>query len=84
MNREAMVQESNHRPGRSKAEICSQARDKAAAAQETRAASAQLGDHNSGLALPSLEAPLGLIDHVDAALTAHDTVVAVTPAQRFQ
>ena len=36
------------------------------------------------LALPRFEATLGLIDDVDAALAAHDTIVAVTAAQRFQ
>jgi hypothetical protein len=41
-------------------------------------------DDNSGLALTSLEARAGLIDHVNAAPAAHDTVVAVTPAKRFQ
>jgi hypothetical protein len=35
-------------------------------------------------ALTGLEAPLRLIDHINAAFAAHDTVVAVTPAQRFQ
>jgi len=48
------------------------------------ALSAQLGNRNNGLSLASLEATLGLIDHVNAALAAHDTIVAVTPAQRFQ
>jgi hypothetical protein len=37
-----------------------------------------------GLALPGLETPLRLIDDVDAALAAHDAIVAVTAAQRFQ
>jgi hypothetical protein len=46
--------------------------------------SAPLGNRNNGLPLASLEATLGLIDHVNAALAAHDTIVAVTPAQRFQ
>jgi hypothetical protein len=36
------------------------------------------------LALPRFEATLGLIDDVDAALATHDTIVAVTAAQRFQ
>jgi hypothetical protein len=38
----------------------------------------------SGSALPGLEATLRLVDHVNAAFAAHDTIVAVTPAQRFQ
>jgi hypothetical protein len=33
------------------------------------------------LALPGFEAALGLIDDVDAALAAHDTIVAVTATQ---
>jgi hypothetical protein len=37
-----------------------------------------------GLALPGFEAALGLIDDVNAALAANDTIVAVTAAQRFQ
>jgi hypothetical protein len=36
------------------------------------------------LALPRFEAALGLIDDVNAALAAHDTIVAVAPTQRFQ
>jgi hypothetical protein len=36
------------------------------------------------LALPGFEAALGLIDDVDAALAAHDTIVAMAPTQRFQ
>jgi hypothetical protein len=39
---------------------------------------------NSNLALASLEAALGLVDHVNAALAANQTVVAVTGAQRLQ
>jgi hypothetical protein len=39
---------------------------------------------NSGSALTGLEAALRLVDHVNAAFAAHDTIVAVTPAQRFQ
>jgi hypothetical protein len=35
-------------------------------------------------ALTCLEAPLRLVDHVHAALAAHDTIVAVATAQRFQ
>jgi hypothetical protein len=35
-------------------------------------------------ALASLEAALGLIDDVDAALTAHDAVVAMAAAQGLQ
>jgi hypothetical protein len=35
-------------------------------------------------ALPGLEATLRLVDDVDAALAAHDAIVAVTAAQRFQ
>jgi hypothetical protein len=35
-------------------------------------------------ALAGFEPPLGLVDDVNAALAAHDTIVAVTPAQRFQ
>ena len=35
-------------------------------------------------ALAGLEAPLRLVDHVDAAFAAHDAVVAVPAAQRFQ
>jgi hypothetical protein len=84
MNRDAIAAESNHRPRSSKTEIVSQARDKAAATQIACAASAQLGNKIAVLALAGLEAPLGLIDHVNAALTAHDTIVAVPPAQRFQ
>jgi hypothetical protein len=45
--------------------------------------SAPLGNRNNGLPLAGLEATLGLIDHVNAS-AAHDTIVAVTPAQRFQ
>src|SRR4051794_3985548 len=37
-----------------------------------------------GSALTGLEAALHLVDHIDAALAAHQAVVAVTPAQRFQ
>jgi hypothetical protein len=36
------------------------------------------------LTLPGFEAALGLIDDVDAALAAHDAIVAMTAAQRFQ
>jgi hypothetical protein len=36
------------------------------------------------LALPGLETPLRLIDDVDAALAAHNAIIAVTAAQRFQ
>jgi hypothetical protein len=50
----------------------------------TCAAPTQPGDDRQCSALTGLEAPLRLIDHVNAAFTAHDTVVAVTPAQRFQ
>ena len=34
--------------------------------------------------LPRLEAAVGLVDHVDPGLAAHQAVVAVAPAQRFQ
>ena len=36
------------------------------------------------LALTGLEARIGLIDDVNAALAAHELVVAMTPAQGFQ
>jgi hypothetical protein len=36
------------------------------------------------LALPGLKAPLRLVDDVDAALAAHEAIVAVAAAQRFQ
>jgi hypothetical protein len=36
------------------------------------------------LALASLEAALHLVDHIDPALAADQTVVAVAAAQRFQ
>jgi hypothetical protein len=39
---------------------------------------------NSNLALASLEAALGLVDHVNAALAADQAVVAVTGTQRLQ
>jgi hypothetical protein len=42
------------------------------------------GKRGRDLALPGLEAPLRLINDVHAALTAHDAIVAVTAAQRFQ
>jgi hypothetical protein len=35
-------------------------------------------------ALAGLEAPVRLIDDVDPALAAHDAIVAVAAAQRFQ
>jgi hypothetical protein len=35
-------------------------------------------------ALARLEATMGLIDDVDAALAAHDAIVAMPAAQRFQ
>jgi hypothetical protein len=38
----------------------------------------------TGLALPGFEAPLRLVNDVDATLAAHDAIVAVTAAQRFQ
>jgi hypothetical protein len=34
--------------------------------------------------LAGLEAALRLVDHVDAALAAHEAVITVPPAQRFQ
>jgi hypothetical protein len=37
-----------------------------------------------GLALAGFETALRLVDHIDAALAAHETVVPVPPAQRFQ
>jgi hypothetical protein len=38
----------------------------------------------SHLALASFEAPVGLVDDVDAALTPHQPVIAVAGPQRFQ
>jgi hypothetical protein len=56
--------------------------------QQRRRKPAPLAVHTdvkySGSALPGLETALRLIDHVNAAFAAHDTIVAVTPAQRFQ
>jgi hypothetical protein len=76
--------ESNHAPRPGKAEISSQARDKAAAAQASLRRFRPFEGEIGGSALARLEAPLGLVDHVNAAFAAHDTVVAVTPPQRFQ
>jgi hypothetical protein len=39
---------------------------------------------DGSLTLAGFEAPLRLVDDVEAALAAHQTVVAVTTAQRFQ
>jgi len=39
---------------------------------------------SSNLTLAGLEAALGLVDHVNAALATNQAVVAVTGAQRFQ
>lgn len=36
-----------------------------------------------GLALARFEATLSLVDHVDAALTAHNAAITVTVLQRF-
>ncbi len=36
------------------------------------------------LALPGFEASLRLVDDVDAALAAHEAIIAVSAAQRFQ
>jgi hypothetical protein len=36
------------------------------------------------LALARLEATLHLVDHVDATLAAHETIVAIAATQRFQ
>jgi hypothetical protein len=36
------------------------------------------------LALPGLKASLRLVDDVDAALAAHEAIIAVSAAQRFQ
>jgi hypothetical protein len=41
-------------------------------------------DRDGGLSLPSLEALLGLVDDIDAALATHETVVAMAVAQGFQ
>src|SRR5262245_54940017 len=38
----------------------------------------------SRLTLPRLDPAVGLVDHVDAALAAHQAIVAVARAQRFQ
>jgi hypothetical protein len=35
-------------------------------------------------ALTGLEAALRLVDHIDAAFAAHEAVVTMPPAQRFQ
>jgi hypothetical protein len=44
---------------------------------------AEMGSR-AGLALTGLEAPVRLVDDVDAALTAHQAIVAMAAAQRFQ
>jgi hypothetical protein len=41
-------------------------------------------DQANRSALPGFEPALRLIDDVDAALAAHDTIVAVPTAERFQ
>jgi hypothetical protein len=63
--------------------MCSQAREISAA--KRRQCSMTCGKRRrDSLTLPGFEAALGLIDDVDAALAAHDAIVAVTAAQRFQ
>jgi hypothetical protein len=42
------------------------------------------GSRRRSLALASFEAPVRLIDDVDAAFTPHDTIIAVATTQRFQ
>jgi hypothetical protein len=54
-----------------------------AAPSADRATSEQLG-RIAILALTGLEAPLRLVDDVDAALAPHEAIVAVAAAQRFQ
>jgi hypothetical protein len=46
--------------------------------------STELAFKSTKSALAGLEAALRLIDHVDAALAAHETVVPMAAAQRFQ
>jgi hypothetical protein len=42
------------------------------------------GSRRLHLALTGFEAPVRLIDDVDAALAAHDAIIAMPAAQRFQ
>jgi hypothetical protein len=67
-----MNRESNRRACRSKPENWSKAREE----------NGRRGGAN--LALAGLKTSLGLIDDVNAPLSAHDTVVAVPAAERFQ
>jgi hypothetical protein len=43
-----------------------------------------MGQRKPVSALPGFEAPIGLVDDVDAALTSHQAIVAVPAAQGFQ
>jgi hypothetical protein len=53
-------------------------------AQGCMAIAAQLSSARRRLALAGLEPAVRLVDHVDATLAAHDAVVAVATAKRFQ
>jgi hypothetical protein len=76
-NRFAMTHKSSPRVWRDKAEICALGMNNAAATGQPKPAAPLAATS----ALPGLETPLCLVDHVNAAFAAHDTIVAVTAAQ---
>jgi hypothetical protein len=49
----------------------------------TREEAAEMGSR-AGLTLAGLETPVRLVDDIDAALAAHDAIVAMAAAQRFK